>query len=218
MADLRLLFLNCLKVCSKTCSKPTEICCLCYLEEIPEVLLKPDSVTDFKDIFQSTYQDTQLTLTETILLSFLSPTLNMVSFAEALSEVTTHKNNSTKTFAIFQVKIGQSSFVEKHLSTVFCRKNLKLFEERRHQWSYSSSPIHKSMFRYHNKDIKILVASLPTLKIFLSAEINSEVIEATTWNCFLKKILWKFLKNSQENTSAGVSFLGNRTKEEWKKL
>ena len=122
MADLRLLFLNCLKVCSKTCSKPTEICYLCYLEEIPEVLLKPDSVTDFKNIFQSTYQDTQLTLTETILLSFLSPTLNMVSFAEALSEATTHKNNSTKTFGIFQVKIWQSSFVENSCQQYSVRK------------------------------------------------------------------------------------------------
>ena len=166
LADLRLLFLNCLKVCSKTCSKPTEICCLCCLEEIPEVLLKPDSVADFKNIFQSTYQDTQLTLTETVLLSFLSPTLNMVSFAEGLSEATTHKNNSTKTFGIFQVKIWQSSFVEKQLSTVFCTKNLNFYEERRHQWSYSSSPTRKSVSRYHNKDIKILVASLPTLKIF----------------------------------------------------
>ena len=103
-------------------------------------------------------------------------------------------------------------FRRKQLSTVFCTKNLKLYEERRHQWSYSSSPIHKSVCRYHNKDIKILVASLPTLKIFLSVEINSEVTEATARNCFLKKILWKILKNSQKNTSVGVSFLRNRTK------
>ena len=39
-------------------------------------------------MFQGTYKNTQLTLTETV-LSFLSPTLNMVLFAEALSEVTT---------------------------------------------------------------------------------------------------------------------------------
>ena len=40
-------------------------------------------------MFQSSYKDTRLTLTETVLLSFLSPTLNMVLFSEALSEATT---------------------------------------------------------------------------------------------------------------------------------
>ena len=193
-------------MCSKTCTKPTEICCLCCLEEIPEVLLKPDSVADFKNIFQSTYQDTQLTLTETVLLSFLSPTLNMVSFAEGLSEATTHKNNSTKTFGIFQVKIWQSSFVEKQLSTVFCTKNLNFYEERRHQWSYSSSPTRKSVSRYHNKDIKILVASLPTLKIFFcwnkfwSHRSNSAEL------LFKKDFVKNFEKFAEKNTSVGVSF------------
>ena len=54
------------------------------------MLLTADSVADFKNIFQGTYKNTRLTLTETVLLSFLSPNLNMVLFAEALSEVTTH--------------------------------------------------------------------------------------------------------------------------------
>ena len=35
------------------------------LEERHEVLLKPDSVADFKNMFQGTYKDTRLTLTET---------------------------------------------------------------------------------------------------------------------------------------------------------
>ena len=43
-------------------------------------------------MFQGTYKDTRLTLTETILLSLLSPTLNMVLFAEALSEETTQES------------------------------------------------------------------------------------------------------------------------------
>ena len=49
-------------------------------------------------MFQDTYKDTRLTLNEAVLLSFLSPTLSMVSFAEALSEVTTqgiYEKNST---------------------------------------------------------------------------------------------------------------------------
>ena len=64
----------------------------------------------------------------------------------------------------------------------------------------------------------MLVALLPTLKMFLSDEINSEVIETAGRTCSLKKILSKNLKNSQENTSAGVSFLKNMTKREKKKL
>ena len=54
--------------------------------------------------------------------------------------------------------------------------------------------------------------------MFLSLEINSEVIEATVRNCSLKKFLSKILKNSQENTSVGVSFSKNKTKREKKKL
>ena len=54
--------------------------------ERPEVLLKVDSIRDFKKMFQGTYKDTRSTLTETVLLSFLWPTLNMVLFAEALLE------------------------------------------------------------------------------------------------------------------------------------
>ena len=54
---------------------------------------------------------------------------------------------------------------------------MKLYEERIHQRSYSFSQIHKSMSRYYNKDIKMLVALLPTLEMFLSVEINLKVIE-----------------------------------------
>ena len=72
---------------------------MCCLEEMHEVLPKADSVADFRNMFQGTYKDTRLTLTETVLLSFLSPTLNMVLFVEALSEATTQgnllKSNST---------------------------------------------------------------------------------------------------------------------------
>ena len=40
-------------------------------------------------MFQGTYKDTRLTFTETVLLSLLLPTLNIVLFAETLLEVTT---------------------------------------------------------------------------------------------------------------------------------
>ena len=50
--------------------------------------------------------------------------------------------------------------------------------------------------------------------MFLSVETNSQVIEAAARNCSLKKVLPKILKNLQENTSAGVSFLKNKTKRE----
>ena len=74
---------------------------------------------------------------------------------------------------------------------------MKLYEERRlHQRSYS--PSHESMSRYHNKDIKMLVTFLPTLKMFLSVEINSEVMEAAARSCYLKKLWSKSLKNSQK--------------------
>ena len=65
----------------------------------------------------------------------------------------------------------------------------------------------------------MLVALLPTLKMFLSVEINSEVIKAAARSCSLKKVLSKILRISQENTSlffAGVSFLKNKTKREKK--
>ena len=50
-------------------------------------------VTDFKNMFQATHKDTQLTLTETVLLSFLSPTLNKLLFAEAFSKATIQGNS-----------------------------------------------------------------------------------------------------------------------------
>ena len=54
--------------------------------------------------------------------------------------------------------------------------------------------------------------------MFLSVEINSEVIEAAAKSCFLKKDLSEILKNLQENTSAGVSLLKNKTKRKKRKL
>ena len=160
---------------------------MCYLEENHEVLLKADSVADFKNMFQGTYKATQLTLTETVLLSFLSPTLKMVlsTFRSNHLSGFMEKQLYHKAFGIFQVKKWHSFFIAKQLQQYsVCRKNMKLFEERLHQKSYSSSQIHKSMSRYHNKDIKILVALLPTLKLFLSVEINSEVIEGAPRHCF----------------------------------
>ena len=76
-------------MCFEPCSKRAETCCLCCLKEKSEVLLKAYSFTDLKNMFQGTYKDTGLTLTETVLFSFLSPTLNVVLFAEALLEATT---------------------------------------------------------------------------------------------------------------------------------
>ena len=89
---------------------PQKPSCLCCLEERPEVLLKVDSVTDFKNMFQGNYKDTRLTLTETVLLSFLWPTLNMVFFAEALLEGTTQgiyeKITLLKPSGFFKLKNG----------------------------------------------------------------------------------------------------------------
>ena len=85
-------------------------------------------------------------------------------------------------------------------------KNLKLNEKRLDQRSYFSSKLHKSMSRY-NKDTKILVALLVTLKMFLSAEINSKVIEAATRNCSLKKFLSKiFVKFARKYFSWSLFF------------
>ena len=54
-----------------------------------------------------------------------------------------------------------------------------------------------------------MLALLPTLKMFLSVEISLEAIDAAAWSCSLKKVLSKTLKNLQESTSGGVSFLKN---------
>ena len=78
--------------CSEPYSKPAETCWLCCLEERPEGLLKAVSVTDFKNVFQGTYKDTRLLLIDTVQLSFLSPTLKMVLFTEAISEATTQRS------------------------------------------------------------------------------------------------------------------------------
>ena len=79
-------------MCFEPCGKTVEICCLFHLQRRPETLLKADFVTDIENMFQGTYKDTLLTLTETVLLSFLSATLNTVLFAESLSEATTQGN------------------------------------------------------------------------------------------------------------------------------
>ena len=95
---------------------------MCYLEEKHEVLLKADSVADFKNMFQGTYKGTQLTLTETVLLSFLSPTLNMVlsTFRSNHLSGFMEKQLYHKTFGTFQVKKWHSFFIAKQLSTAFC--------------------------------------------------------------------------------------------------
>ena len=59
---------------------------ICCLEERHEVLLKVDSVAEFKNMFQGTYKDTKLLLT-----------LNIVLFAEALPEATTQGINGKTT-------------------------------------------------------------------------------------------------------------------------
>ena len=71
------------------------------------------------------------------------------------------------------------------------------------------SQIHKSMSRYHYKDIKMLVAFFPTVKMFLSVEIKT----AAARSCSLKTVLSEVLKNSQEITPAGISVLKNKIKE-----
>ena len=138
----------------------------------------------------------------------------MVLFAEALSEATT-QGICEKTTLLENLW----DFSSKNMVQFFHSKsvvNSILFVGK--TWNFtrrgcikdllvSSSQIHKSMSRYHNKDIKILVALLPTL-------INSEVIEAAARNCCLRKFLPKISKNLPENTSAGVSLLKNNTKRE----
>ena len=57
--------------------------------ERPEVLLKGDLVTDFKNMFQGAWKYAQKALTKTVLLSFLSPTFNMVLFTDAFLEAIT---------------------------------------------------------------------------------------------------------------------------------
>ena len=130
----------------------------------------------------------------------LLPPLNMVLFAEALSEATT-QGICEKTTLLENLW----DFSSKNIVQFFHSKsvvNSILFVGK--TWNFtrrdcikdllvSSSQIHKSMSRYHNKDIKILVALLPTL-------INSEVIEAAARNCCLKRFLPKISKNLPENT------------------
>ena len=104
------------------------------------------------------YKATQLTLTETVLLSFLSPTLKKVlsTFRSNHLSGFMEKQLYHKTFGNFQVKkwhiLSQQNSCQQYS---VCRKNLKLSKERLHQKSYSSSQIHKSMSRYHNKNKNI---------------------------------------------------------------
>ena len=61
-------------------------------------------------MFQGIYKDTRLTLTETVLPSILSPTLNMVLFAEAILEATIQgiyeKVTLLKPSRFFKLKYG----------------------------------------------------------------------------------------------------------------
>ena len=62
LRDLRLLILV-KEVCSEPYSKSAQTFGLCRLYERPESLLKTDSITAFKNIFQATYKDTRTILT-----------------------------------------------------------------------------------------------------------------------------------------------------------
>ena len=61
-------------------------------------------------MFQGSYKDTRLTLTETVQLSFLWPTLNIVLFAETLLEETIQgiyeKITLLKPSGFFKLKYG----------------------------------------------------------------------------------------------------------------
>ena len=71
------------------------------------------------------------------------------------------------------------------------------------------------MPRYHNKDIKIFVALLPTLKnVFVCWDKFGNHRNSSPELLSLKKNLLKILKNLQGNTSAGVFFLKIRLKKE----
>ena len=61
-------------------------------------------------MFEGTYKDTRLILTETVLLSFLWPNLNIVLFAEKLLEAITQgiyeKITLLKPWGYFKLKYG----------------------------------------------------------------------------------------------------------------
>ena len=48
--------------------------------------IKIDSVTGFENMFQANYEDTRITLNVSVLVTFLTSTLNMFLFAEVFSE------------------------------------------------------------------------------------------------------------------------------------
>ena len=72
-------------------SRPRHILFYCHLKEKPEALVRMESVADFKNTKEATYKDTRITLTEAILVHFLSLTLNMFQFAGKFLETTNSK-------------------------------------------------------------------------------------------------------------------------------
>ena len=109
--------------CSEPWGKPAETCFLCCLEERPEALLKADSIIDFKNMFQGIYTDTRLTLTETVLLSFVADIehglLCKSNFTQKQLPRKDMKNKSVRNFWNYQAKMWHSSFIAKQLSAVF---------------------------------------------------------------------------------------------------
>ena len=75
---------------------------------------------------------------------------------------------------------------------------LKLYQERPYQRSYSTIQVHKNMSRCYNKDITMLVILVRTLKIFLSVEINLEIIEVVARSCSIKNALSKIWKTRRK--------------------
>ena len=112
-------------------------------------------------------------------------------------------------------------FHSKKVVNSILRKNLKLYEERLHQRSCSSSQIHKRMSRYKKTTSKYWLLYCH-LKMFLSVDINSEVIEAAARNCSLKKFLFKkfekkYRKNCEKIPLLESLFCKTRLKEEKKR-
>ena len=92
-------------------------------------------------MFQANNEDTRIALNVSVLVTFLTSTLNMFLFAEVFSEAAVRE------------------FSKKYMVQLLYSKNRKVKPR-----SYSSSQGHKN----------ILMNSLPTLKMFLFAEITLE--------------------------------------------
>ena len=67
-----------------------------------------ESVADFKNMKEANHKDTRITLTEAILVHFLSLTLNMFQFAGKFLEHQILKNNFIQTFRKFKANIRKT--------------------------------------------------------------------------------------------------------------